>query len=125
MNTAAFFALFAQTRSEPFLRKTEDWVVVGLLVGTLLAAAGVLWLVERWRKRAVSGGVGETASELTGFRAMFDRGEITEDEYNRLKQRVAGRAKPPQVSPTPTPAPPTTPDRSPLPPPTDTQAPPA
>ena len=95
MNAAASLALFAQNRTEPFLRKPEDWVVVGLLAGTLLAAAGVLWLVERWRKGAIDGGGSRaSADELTDYRAMFERGEITEDEYNRLRLKVAERVKP-------------------------------
>jgi hypothetical protein len=112
MRAAAALALFAQTRTEPFLRKTEDWVVVGLLTATLLGAAAILWFVERWRKGSLGGTTRDSAQELTNFRAMFERGEITEDEYNKLRLKVAERVKPPAP-----PAPPTTDQPTPVPPP--------
>ncbi|HJZ58563.1 MAG TPA: hypothetical protein VKE74_26720, partial [Gemmataceae bacterium] len=107
MTPAAFLTLFAENtrRTEPFLQKAEDWVVVGLLVGTLFAAAGIFWLFERWRKRAMAAPTQDAAEELSNFRVMFERGEITEEEYNKLRQKVADRVKAAPAPATPTGAP--------------------
>jgi hypothetical protein len=85
-------ALFAEGRTEPFLQKTEDWVLVLMLAGTLLFGAVVVWFVDRWRKRGMLDEK-RSGEELTGFRAMFERGEITEEEYAKLRARVAERVK--------------------------------
>ena len=64
----------------------------------------VIWIVDRWRKKAIQ--TAHSAEELTDFRGMFERGEITEEEYVKLRTRVSGRMKQEPVSPTA--APPTT-----------------
>jgi len=103
--------LFAQAaepvqpkRSDPFLQRGEDWLVVGLLAGTLLVAAVVVWAVDRWRKRITSE-TGRSGEELTSFRAMYERGEITEEEYNRVRNKVASRVKPAPAGSAPAAAP--------------------
>jgi hypothetical protein len=86
-------------RSEPFLQKGEDWALVGLLTAALLVGAVVLYFVDRWRKRVMIEDR-KSGEELTSFRAMYERGEITEEEYARLRQRVAERVKkPPMAAP--------------------------
>ena len=65
------------------------------LAGALLVGAFVIFLVDRWRKRAALAEVADTGAELTGFRAMYERGEITEEEYNRLRLKVSERVKAP------------------------------
>src|SRR4051812_24684069 len=97
MTAPTFTALIAEaepapTRSEPFLQKPEDWVVVLSLAGVLLAGAVVVWVVDRWRKRAVLNEK-RSGEELTSFRAMYERGEITEAEYAKLRAKVAERVK--------------------------------
>ena len=87
----------APKRSDPFLTKPQDWVVVGLLVGVLLAGAVALSILDRWRRRAMAGR--DAGGELTSFRAMYERGEITEEEYNRLRLKVAERVKTPPAPP--------------------------
>lgn len=110
--------LFAEVevkRAEPFLQKTEDWVSVGLLVAALLAGAVVIWIVERWRKSASAAAKQADYGQLSDYREMFDRGEITAEEYEKLRLRVSERVKPPpalpgQAAPLPNPAaPPETP----------------
>ena len=89
------FVLFAEApkRTDSFLSRDEDWVVMGLLIGAMLAGGAAFWLIDRWRKRVV---VGQNAErELTDYRAMYERGEITEAEYVRLRDRVAQRVKTP------------------------------
>lgn len=104
-------ALLAQVgRDDPLRRPEVIWGTIGLAVA-LLVGALVIWLVDRWRKQNVDSG-SATAAELTDFRQMFERGEITEDEYVRLRSRVAQRVKaapPPTGTVTPSdPTPPPT-----------------
>jgi hypothetical protein len=102
--------LFAQEppkRTEPFLRREEDWVVVGLLVAVMYAGAVAFWLVDRWRKRQAA--ARNSAEELSDFRGMYDRGEITAAEYARLRDRVAKRLKDPKPGGDPADPPPSPP----------------
>ena len=79
------------------------WGTVAL-ASALLVGAVVVLLVDRWRKRVLLEEK-RSGEELTSFRAMYERGEITEEEYNRLRQRVAERVKkPPVPGPAPGPA---------------------
>jgi hypothetical protein len=79
-------------RSDPFLQRGDDWLLVGLIAAALVVGAVAVWAVDRWRKRFTSG-VGRSGEELTSFRAMYERGEITEEEYNRVRTKVASRVK--------------------------------
>jgi hypothetical protein len=125
MTPTAFLSLFADEpkRTAPFLQKSEDWIVVGLLTGTLLAAAAILWFVERWRKRSLGASPRDAFEEMTSYRQLYERGEITEEEYNKLRDRVAGAVKSPAAKPPPGPAP--QPPPAPPEPPPNGQAPPA
>ena len=81
---------------DPFRQPEVIWGTAGLAVA-LLAGALVIWAVDRWRKRATQST--NNLQELTDFRAMYERGEITEEEYAKLRNRVSGRVR--QPSPTP------------------------
>jgi hypothetical protein len=108
MTPAILLTLFAEApdgkRTTPFLQKTEDWIVVGLLIGILLAAAVVFSMLEKWRKRALGDKQEDMAGELTDFRGMHERGEITDEEYARLREKVAARVVAPKPPPGPAPA---------------------
>jgi hypothetical protein len=83
-------------RRDPFQRPEVIWGTVGLMA-VLLVGAFCVWVVDRWRKKTLARP--DAKEELTDFRAMYERGEITEAEYFRLRDRVAERVK---QSPTPT-----------------------
>ena len=78
---------------DPFREPEVIWGTAGLAVA-LLVGALLVYLADRWRKRQAAS-VADAAGELTDFRAMFERGEITEQEYARLRDRVARRVKVP------------------------------
>jgi hypothetical protein len=75
----------------PFLT-TEFFLSVGLLASVLLGGAVVFFFVDRWRKRQLSPGR-ETTDTLSTFRMMFERGELTEAEYRKVRDRVAARMR--------------------------------
>ena len=99
------FPLFAQGRPArtPWDQPELLYATLGI-AGALLAGGVVLYLVDRWRKRGVNP-TADGAVELTGFRGMLERGEITEEEYQRLRSKVASRMKTPAAPPAATAAP--------------------
>ena len=115
-----FLVLFAQNKptDSPFNRPEIIWGSIGL-AGALLVGAAVIYLVDKWRKQAAMADR-EAGLELTDFRAMYERGEITEVEYNKLRLRVAGRVKntpaPSANGTPPPPSPPAPPVAGPFPP---------
>lgn len=74
-------------QSEEFL-----WLV-GALIATLLVGAVVLSWVERWRKRQLSDTPAGDVQQLGSFRSMYERGELTKEEYDRIKQKEATRLR--------------------------------
>lgn len=93
-------ALFAQQAGRPAgtpWDRPELLYATLAIAGALLAGGFAIYLVDRWRKAGAvptDGGV----AELTGFRGMLARGEITEEEYNRLRSKVASRVKTPAAA---------------------------
>ena len=86
----------------------DFWLTSGVLAGVLLLGAVAIYLVDRWRKKGLEEDRLAAAEELTTFREMFERGELTEAEYAQVRGRVDGRVKkgvaaqpPPPPGPTP------------------------
>lgn len=90
------------------------WSVV--LAGVLLLAAVVFMFFDRWRKRPTAETPLDTSMSLSSFRRMYENGELTETEYQRIRDRMAAKLKekigvpapppaipPPPEAPTPTP----------------------
>lgn len=73
----------------------SDWSLrfwVLLLVALLLLSALVVSLVARWRDKP--GRFSPTADEeLSHFRELYERGEITREEFQRLKGVLGGRIR--------------------------------
>jgi hypothetical protein len=92
-------------------RPPQDWqfpilkaalpLLVALLVGAL-----VLYFVDRWRKRPPSASL-EANDQLTHFRSLYERGEMTREEYERVKGLLTGELRRELNVPAPPPAPPT------------------
>ena len=91
MWVVALFAQADRADKDPFRQPEVIWGTAGLALA-LLGGALVIWLVDRWRKQATAPPT-NTAEELTDFRGMYERGEITEEEYVRLRNKVSGRMK--------------------------------
>jgi hypothetical protein len=91
MWVVALLAQADRADKDPFRQPEVIWGTAGLALA-LLGGALVIWLVDRWRKQATAATT-NTAEELTDFRGMYERGEITEEEYVRLRNKVSGRMK--------------------------------
>ena len=114
--TGPHFALFAQEPAEPPPPARKDpkdaiksdtlWITVGLLLLVLLAGIVVLAFIDRWRKRSVPFEKG-SVEEVSNFRELYESGEITQSEYERIRAKMAGRVKEKVGVKPVTPAPPT------------------
>lgn len=65
------------------------------LVGALLAAALILYLIDRWRKQ---GAAEEEAActpneQLSRFRSLYERGEMSREEFEQVKVLLAGQLR--------------------------------
>ena len=74
------------------LDSTEFIVGTISLVAVLLGGALVLWTLDRWRKKQERIAV-ESTEALSNFRSLFERGEISEGEYKRIRDRVSNRMR--------------------------------
>ncbi len=78
-----------EKKAAPPLDITEFLVPALWLVGALLLGALVFWFFARWRRRTERR---DTVSEqLTRFRASYEQGEMTEEEYKRVHTLLAGK----------------------------------
>jgi hypothetical protein len=67
-------------------------VATGLLSGTLFAGAIIIALVNRWRKRQENETF-TTHDNLAAFRILYERGELSAEEFERVKKQLLGRLK--------------------------------
>lgn len=99
-------------KANEILRSNDFYYLVGVLAGLLLVAALVLTFVDRWRRRQAAGRAVGTSLSLSAFREMYENGEITQGEYERIRAKMAAKMKkdaglkPPAVGTDPPPPPP-------------------
>jgi len=89
------------------MRMAILWSVLPL-IAILLVGALAIYIADRWRKqsRVIST---DSEEQLTDFRALFENGELTQEEYDRIRQRLGQRImhKHPENIPSPPPSDPT------------------
>jgi len=74
--------------------------VTALLSGSLLAGALIIAMVDRWRKRQTN--FAQPHEQLASFRVLYERGEMSEEEYQRVRARLTPKLKPTPAAPSPT-----------------------
>jgi hypothetical protein len=67
------------------------WAVVPL-IGVLVLGAAVIYVVDRWRKKSERK-QSSSEDELTHYRVLYERGEISQEEFDRLKSLLRGRLR--------------------------------
>jgi hypothetical protein len=67
------------------------WATFALIATLLLGALVFAWL-DRWRKRPERDILTPT-DQLTAFRASYDRGEISQEEYERIRAKLAPKVR--------------------------------
>jgi hypothetical protein len=78
-------------RQPPVDWRETLWVTVGL-VGAVLVGILLIWLVDRWRKRSVDSPT-SSDDQLAHFRELFDRGEISAEEFERIRGLLGKRLR--------------------------------
>ena len=77
------------------------------LAVALLAAALIIELVRRWSRKGAD--LPSASDQLARYRAMYNRGEISQEEFDRLRAVLGGemvRTSRPPAPPPPAPKPP-------------------
>ncbi len=73
-------------------KEAELLLLIGALVAILLMGAAVISWLNRWRKKQL-----EAEDDLTesvgSFRQMYESGELSKEEYERILQKTAENAK--------------------------------
>jgi hypothetical protein len=87
------FGPMGRVNTDPLRDPEVIWATAGLAVA-LLAGALLVYTADRWRKKTATQ-VNNTSQELTEFRRMYESGQITQEEYAKLRDRVAQRVKTP------------------------------
>jgi hypothetical protein len=78
------------------------WAMVALVATLLLGAVVFAWL-DRWRKRGDRDTL-TPVDQLTAFRQSYERGEMSQQEYERIRAKLAPKLRQ-QVNLPPAPAP--------------------
>ena len=87
------------------LTKEERLILwTGVLLGVLVVGAMFIARLDRWRKRQMEGA--DDPDPVMSFRELYERGEISKAEYDRVLRRVAERVG---ARPKPVPVPPAAP----------------
>ena len=69
------------------------WAALGLVAAVLAGVIAIAW-VQRWRKR--SDELADPKTELENYRALFQSGLLSAEEWERIRTRLEG--KPPQTT---------------------------
>ncbi len=63
------------------------------LIGILLLGALVIYLVDRWRKQTAPPTDSAAADQLSHFRELYEKGQISREEYERVRALLAGQLR--------------------------------
>jgi hypothetical protein len=78
----------------------------GVYLGaSLLVMAAVIALVGRWRRRTSASVAVDVSDQLAQFRSLYERGEISQQEYERLRALLGGQLRQALDVPAPSPEP--------------------
>ena len=67
------------------------WATFALIATLLLGALIFAWL-DRWRKRPEAG-VLTPGEQLASFRSSYERGELSQGEYERIRAKLAPKLR--------------------------------
>lgn len=84
--------LVAEEKKKEILDDPRFLWNVALMVGVFLLGAVVFSWLNRWRQRQLADDA-SPAENLTSFRRMYEQGEISKAEYDRIRARIAHRTK--------------------------------
>jgi hypothetical protein len=85
--------ILAEVDPVDIIQRPEFLWLVAALVGVMLLGAVLFSWIERWKKRQLSDGPGADIKQISSYREMFERGELTPEEYDRIKSKEARRLR--------------------------------
>jgi hypothetical protein len=91
------FGQIGRVNTDPLRDPEIIWGTAGI-AAALFAGALLVYMADKWRKKAAAQ-VTDNSHELTEFRRMYESGQITQEEYVKLRDRVAQRVKTPPPAP--------------------------
>jgi hypothetical protein len=103
---ATVCSLLAET---PWFHNPEIMLALGSLAVAFAVGAGLLYWADRWRKRQLAVSADDPSAELTSYRALYDAGELSKEEYERIRAKLADKLKAKFAVPAIPPAPPNEP----------------
>ena len=71
----------------------EVFVPGMLLALALLVGAAVLALMKRWRQRTTNPVVPDASEQLARFRALYEQGAMSEEEFNQVRAVLGGQLR--------------------------------
>jgi len=72
--------------------KSPVFLTTLILIGVLLLGAMVIAVVDRWRKRSRQDRP-DTGDQLSHFRSLYDRGELTPEEFERIRSKLGAKLR--------------------------------
>jgi hypothetical protein len=103
--------LLAQAEEKPPVWDPQlIWLTLGV-VAVILVGAAIIAVVDRWRKRPFREKL-SASDQLAQFRALFERGQLKAEEFERIRALLTERMKKEMeipATPSPTKAPPNPP----------------
>jgi hypothetical protein len=67
------------------------WTTLALVVALLLGAL-VIAVAERWRKKTREGR-SDTGDQLAHFRSLYERGELSREEFERIRGKLGNKLR--------------------------------
>jgi hypothetical protein len=98
---ASFGISASETRralSTRLLAKTFAWDDPQLLwaalplVGVLLLGAGIIYFVDRWRRRPGAPPISDE-EQLDHYRVLYEQGQLNQEEFDRVKALITVRVR--------------------------------
>lgn len=87
---AVWLAVLQEPKLQDAPEAFRPWWFV--LIGVIMLGAFVIFMVDRWRKRpAVERG--STGDQLSQFRLLYEQGQLSREEYDRIKATLMPRLR--------------------------------
>ncbi len=67
------------------------WITFALIAALLVGALIIAWF-DRWRKRPADFGM-SPAEQLAAFKLSYDRGELSQQEYESIRAKLAPKVR--------------------------------
>jgi Short C-terminal domain len=87
--------LLADARENAGLQEWKhEFLVAGVIIAAvLLVVAMLIHVVKTWRKRMAGRPMTYPGEQLSSFRALYERGELSREEYERIRAKLGQKLR--------------------------------